>query len=454
MRSILLLVTSTLWTSAVGFAQKGDAGQAGEFLRYGVGGRALGMGHVFTGLADDASTIYWNPGGLMNVQRAEFSSMYTNLFLDSRYTYLAVALPRSFMGPHNAVGLAWVNLNMADFDQRDANNERLGSFDFFEQALILSGARESVGSWGILNYGLNFKAVNQAFPGYISENGSSAQGWGFGVDIGATFRPINAPLLKVLPLRYLMPLQLGVAVQNLLPPKIGIGSGEKDKYPTVFRWGASYALLMGGSRVNVLYDQEIYAKRKIGHFFGAEALFPELFTGTLPSLRAGFSSRTSSPSFGGGIKLDYLQSAAIRIDFAYALKPHDALDSDFRLFLTIDFGKHFNAQYFADHIQPDGPDRQQMRYHLQALTRFIENNELARTSAWALADKFDRANRLHYLEFIKGLLLANALYEQLMDQVRSSTDPDVIQKLQSQAREVDAEYNRVISEIEKEQKQP
>ena len=37
---------------------------AGEFLKLGVGARALGMGGAFVGLADDASAGYWNPAGL------------------------------------------------------------------------------------------------------------------------------------------------------------------------------------------------------------------------------------------------------------------------------------------------------------------------------------------------------------------------------------------------------
>ena len=75
-------------------ANDGDAGQPGEFLRYGVGARALGMGRAFTAVANDASAIYWNPGGLMGLERSEFTSMYADLFYDSRFTYVAVAFPR------------------------------------------------------------------------------------------------------------------------------------------------------------------------------------------------------------------------------------------------------------------------------------------------------------------------------------------------------------------------
>ena len=44
--------------------QDGKGGQAGAFLRIGVGSKAMAMGRAFTGLANDVSSIYWNPAGI------------------------------------------------------------------------------------------------------------------------------------------------------------------------------------------------------------------------------------------------------------------------------------------------------------------------------------------------------------------------------------------------------
>jgi len=41
---------------------------------FGVGARALGMGGAYTGVASDYSAIYWNPAGLAQLTRAEFSA--------------------------------------------------------------------------------------------------------------------------------------------------------------------------------------------------------------------------------------------------------------------------------------------------------------------------------------------------------------------------------------------
>ena len=45
-----------------------------------VGARPMGMGATFVGVADDANTLYWNPAGLPQLQRQEFTFMYTDLY--------------------------------------------------------------------------------------------------------------------------------------------------------------------------------------------------------------------------------------------------------------------------------------------------------------------------------------------------------------------------------------
>jgi len=40
------------------------AGLADSFLRLGPGARAMGMGGAFIALADDGTSVHWNPAGL------------------------------------------------------------------------------------------------------------------------------------------------------------------------------------------------------------------------------------------------------------------------------------------------------------------------------------------------------------------------------------------------------
>ena len=69
MKRIAILTTILLALPGLafgaGFAKVGTFG--GQELKIGVSARATAMGSAFTGVADDASSVFWNPGGLVNV---------------------------------------------------------------------------------------------------------------------------------------------------------------------------------------------------------------------------------------------------------------------------------------------------------------------------------------------------------------------------------------------------
>ena len=46
-----------------------------NFLKIGVGARAIGMGSAYTAVANDATAIYWNSAGLSRLSKRELSFM-------------------------------------------------------------------------------------------------------------------------------------------------------------------------------------------------------------------------------------------------------------------------------------------------------------------------------------------------------------------------------------------
>lgn len=56
-----------------------------------VGGRALGMGNAFVGVADDFSALYWNPAGLGLMRRPELYAGLTSYSMNNDATYLGSA---------------------------------------------------------------------------------------------------------------------------------------------------------------------------------------------------------------------------------------------------------------------------------------------------------------------------------------------------------------------------
>jgi hypothetical protein len=82
---------------AASFAKVGTFG--GQELKIGVSARATGMGSAFTGVADDASSVFWNPGGLVNVVRNEVAVNHVVWAADTKLSTAIMAFnPRSIPG--------------------------------------------------------------------------------------------------------------------------------------------------------------------------------------------------------------------------------------------------------------------------------------------------------------------------------------------------------------------
>ncbi len=173
---------------------------AGEFLRIGVGARALGMGSAFAGLADDGTAAYWNPAGLATLDDRQITLMHAEQFGSIvQYDFLSYVAPVGAAGKvRQAIGVSLVRLGVDDIpDTRgleiiDQNGN--GKFDYPEDLLVVDESRfvfdsdndvallfsyaRDVGPG--LSAGGNFKYIRQWL-------GDSLRSNGFGIDLGALY---------------------------------------------------------------------------------------------------------------------------------------------------------------------------------------------------------------------------------------------------------------------------
>lgn len=154
-----ILVISILFLSnaafAGGFSKVGTA--AAQFLKIGVGARAMGMGGSFTAIANDVSTIYWNPAGIANLNRTSISFTHTEWFADISHDFAGVVVPIS---SSDFIAVQATMLNMGEQEVTTVTNpDGTGIYyDVRDLALGLSYSRQLTDRFSV---GLSAKYVLQ-----------------------------------------------------------------------------------------------------------------------------------------------------------------------------------------------------------------------------------------------------------------------------------------------------
>mgnify|MGYP001627221126 CR=1 FL=1 len=155
-----------------------------EFLKIGIGARALAMGGTQVSAVRDVTAAYWNPAGLIGVKHEhEFSLMHAEYFAGiAKYDYLGYT---TSIDENNTIGVSVIRFGVDDIpDTRflynangSLNYNNIQFFNAADYALILSYARDVS---DIFKLGVNTKIIHRNV-------GKFAQAWGFGLDVGGIF---------------------------------------------------------------------------------------------------------------------------------------------------------------------------------------------------------------------------------------------------------------------------
>lgn len=200
--------------AAVGSLSAAGVGTSGaEFLKVGVGSRALGMAGSAVTSVDDANAIYWNPARLAGLKGRSLTASYNSLFEDQSQGFLGAATP--LPGGKSAVGFGLNYLMVDDIEKRTGDSEApLSTFKNQNYAAYLSYAMTSQALDNV-SWGASLKYIRQDLDTY---NGSAVA-----LDLG------NAITLTD-------DLTLGFTMQNM-GSKIG-----PDSLPLLFKSGVGYQM--------------------------------------------------------------------------------------------------------------------------------------------------------------------------------------------------------------------
>ncbi|HXF58459.1 MAG TPA: PorV/PorQ family protein [Candidatus Saccharimonadales bacterium] len=303
---------------------------AGEFLRIGVGARALGMGSAFVGLADDGTASYWNPAGLATLTERQVTAMHAEQFGSIvQYDFLSYVMPVGSAGkPRQAISVSLVRLGVDQIpDTRglqiiDQNGN--GKFDYPEDLLVVDESRfvfDSDNDAALLfsyardirpglSLGGNFKYIRQWL-------GDSLRSNGFGIDLGLLYVGRS--------------FSLGATLRDATTTRILWNTGTGEYIAPSLRLGAAKTrsfkdrrhLLTGALDIQVGFSDERLSSQ--AHLGGVTFEFHpglEYWFDRRLALRAGFEAQ----NFTAGAGLRYH-----RLGLDYAFLDHRDLDASHRV---------------------------------------------------------------------------------------------------------------------------
>lgn len=86
-----LSITFSAATAAQAFRNAGSTGA--QFLKIGVGARAMGMGGAYGSFDGDVAALAWNPAGIGTIQSPQLSVQYTNWIAEMTHNFIGLVVP-------------------------------------------------------------------------------------------------------------------------------------------------------------------------------------------------------------------------------------------------------------------------------------------------------------------------------------------------------------------------
>lgn len=328
---IIRLLTVILFVPVVLFPQNlTKSGTTGaQFLKIGVGPRAIGMGSAFTATANDVSAIYWNPAGVASNYTSEAIFNHTDWIIDVDLDYAAVT---TYLDGIGTIG-TFVNVMTMDEMSVRTIEKPEGTGEYFRAGALAIGltyARNLTDNFAI---GFNLKYISE----YIWNSSSSA----LAIDIGTLYRipvlnefRIGASIsnfgtkMQMDGRDQIELFQVGYEGGNLINTKV-----ELDEFdlPLIFRAGVAADLVKSEKNRLTLGIDAVHPNDHYEYLnTGAEYSWNEIVM-----IRAGYKSLFEAYSeegltLGAGLRYRLMGYLNVSVDYAYQ-----------------DFGRLKDIHYFA-----------------------------------------------------------------------------------------------------------
>ncbi|MBI4655395.1 MAG: PorV/PorQ family protein [Elusimicrobia bacterium] len=296
--SLLLVIIFSL-LNAPSFAS-GPGTTSANFLKIPVGARQTALGSAFTAVADDVNAIYYNPGGLAQLDKTEITFVHNKYFEDISQQWFAGAFPAKI----GVFGVGVNYLSVSKFDAYDNNNTKIDSVSAYDMAVNLSYAKHcrllDNDSFESFSYGANLK--------YLSEKLDTIKSSGFGLDIGVLLKPNISSKMNNLSVAF--------AVNNVVSSKVKF-INESYKLPLEFKTGIAYKSHPARDYWTTLSLDWNFPRDGQNYIAaGMENIFYELF-----ALRVGYNSFgdiSEGFNLGFGIRCAKFLNQSVEVDYSFS----------------------------------------------------------------------------------------------------------------------------------------
>ncbi len=146
-----------------------------QFLKIGVGARAVGMGESFTAVANDASALYWNPAGIVEFQQNQLFISHINWLVDIKHDFIGYV---HHLDATNAVGISITAL-YTDEMQETTEYQPFGTGNYFSFGDVGIGLTYSRKMTDRFSFGITLK--------YFQETLAEFKMHGMMIDLGTFY---------------------------------------------------------------------------------------------------------------------------------------------------------------------------------------------------------------------------------------------------------------------------
>ena len=280
----ILLAIVLLFAAATAVLAVGEA--TAPSLIISPSARAWGLGQSYVAVADDATAIYWNPGGLGFLEGTQFSLTHSQLIpMLADDVYFETVNITHHVPDIGTVGLNVIYLTYGKWTATGTGGEVLGEFSSYEFA-IGGYYGFSLNDATAIGVGLKVSRVYLAPATALTAEGA---GWSFAADFGVLGR---------LGKRF----TYGVALQNLGPDMSFVSKDESAPLPRTVRAGIGITPFEETESYSFLVSLE-FTKALIG--------LDDIFT------RGEFSEVNRDATINGGVEATVANFVAGRLGYIF-----------------------------------------------------------------------------------------------------------------------------------------